>query len=145
MHPHRRCHCHHRPPPFLFLPVFLLDVLIKALAPLHRRGIAEPKLLLRSICFVHACAAHKGCLLLAIAVEAPSLSMMFPPTFLLEAKCPLQCRRLDRGNGSGCLIHNGSLHRANTLLILDEFVSKSAKEFEADRCSVVGADHLMEK
>jgi hypothetical protein len=34
------------PPPLLFLPVFLLNVLSKALATLHRCGLAEPKLLL---------------------------------------------------------------------------------------------------
>ncbi len=105
---HRCCHPHYRrchPPPLLFLPVFLLNVLSKALAPLHCHGIAEPKPLLWSIWFVRASAAY------------------VPPGHLFEAKCPPNCRHLDGGNGSGRLIQNGSSHCANTLLILDEFVS----------------------
>jgi hypothetical protein len=43
------------------------------------------------------------------------------------------------------LIHDSSLRCANTLLILNEFVSKPAKEFNAAHCSVVGMDHLLEK
>jgi hypothetical protein len=135
------CHCH----PHCCRPVFLLNLLSNALAPLHHPGIAEPKLLLRSICFVRASAAYLGCLLLASTAEAPSLGMTFPPSYLFEAKCPPNCRRLDGGNGSGRLLHNGSSPCANTLLNLDEFASEPYKEFEAAHCSVVGMDHLMEK
>jgi hypothetical protein len=139
------CHRRHLPPPPPILAVFLLNVLGKALASLHHHEIAEQKMLLQSVCFVRACAAHVGCLLLASATEAPSLSVSFPPSYLFEAKCLLNHRCLDGGNGSGRLIHDGSLHCTNTLLILDEFVSKPSKEFKAAHCSVVGVDHLLEK
>ncbi len=63
----------------------------------------------------------------------------------LKDSCRNYLPSLNGANGSGCLIHNGSLHRVNTLMILDEFVSKPAKEFKAAHCSVVGMDHLLEK
>ncbi len=131
------------PPPPLFLPVFLLNVLSKALALLHSRGIVEPKLLLQSACFVRASAACVSCLLLASAAEAPSLSVMFSPGYLFEVKCPPNCRHLNGGNGSGSLIHNGSSRHANSLLILDEFISNPPVNIASvkGRCAVAVDEH----
>jgi hypothetical protein len=88
-------------PPLLFLHVSLLNVLSKALAPLNRHGFSEPKLLLQPTCFVCASAAYIGCLLLASAAEAPSLSVTFPFGYFFEAMCHLNGRHLNDGNGSG--------------------------------------------
>jgi hypothetical protein len=129
------------PPPLLFLPEFLLNVHSKAVAPLHCRGIAEPKLLQQSVCFVHASAAYRSCLLLASTADAPSLSMTFPPGYIFEAKFPPNCRRLDVGNGSGHFIHDGSLRRANTLLILDKFVSDPPRQHSLHQRRVHGHHH----
>jgi hypothetical protein len=94
------------PIPLLAVPS---DVLGKAPAPLHCNWIAEPKLLLQFICILRAHAADVGCLLLAFAAEAPSLSMM-PSLAATEVMC---------------------LH-AHTLLVPDELIHKPFKEFEAD-------------
>jgi hypothetical protein len=70
-------------------PVLLLtvpsDVLGEAIAPLHRRVVAEPELLLRGVGCVRAHAADIDRVLRAALDAAPSLSMM-SPVAVLEPK-----------------------------------------------------------
>ena len=77
-------------------PVLLLtvpsDVLGKAIAPLHRRVVAEPELLLRGVGCVRAHAADIDRVLRAALDAAPSLSMM-SPVAVLEPKGPPDGRR----------------------------------------------------
>ena len=67
-------------------PVLLLtvpsDVLGEAIAPLHRRVVAEPELLLRSVGCVRAHAADIDRVLRAALDAAPSLSMTSPVAVL---------------------------------------------------------------
>ena len=63
---HRRCRRRCRlPPPILIVPlpvrfaVLEVDMLSEALAPLHRRGVAEPELLLGGVGGVRAHAADE--------------------------------------------------------------------------------------
>jgi hypothetical protein len=57
--------------------MFLPDVLSKALAPLCRHRVAEPKLLLSFVRVMRACAADIGRLLRAPSATAPSLIVPF--------------------------------------------------------------------
>jgi len=78
-------------------PVLLLtvpsNVLGKAIAPIHRRGVAEPELLLRGLGGggMRAGAANI-CMLCAALDVAPSMSIMFPLA-VLELKGPPDGRR----------------------------------------------------
>ena len=138
------------PPPLVLIVLVCLggmclgNVLGKALAPLNCRGIAEPELLQQFICIMCAQAADVGCLLFAFAKEAPSLSVM-SPLAVLEAMCLPYLRHCGGGNGDGHLVHDGSLHCAHTLLVLDEIVRRPSKEFGVACCPVVCMNHLLEK
>ena len=79
------------PAPGLLLTV-PSDVLGKAIAPLHRRVVAEPELLLRGVGCVRAHAADIDRVLRAALDAAPSLSMM-SPVAVLEPKGPPDGRR----------------------------------------------------
>ena len=82
------------PPPFSFSRCLLTvpSELGKAIAPLHRRMVAEPELLLRGIGCVRAHAADIDRVLRAALDAAPSLSMM-SPVAVLEPKGPPDGRR----------------------------------------------------
>ena len=78
-------------PPVLLLTV-PSDVLGEAIAPLHRRVVAEPDLLLRGVGCVRAHVADIDRVLRAALDAAPSLSMM-SPVAVLEPKGPPDGRR----------------------------------------------------
>ncbi len=80
-----------RPPPVLLLTV-PSDVLGEAIAPLHRRVVAEPELLLRGVGWLRAHAADIDRVLHAALDAAPSLSMM-SPVAVLKPKGPPDGRR----------------------------------------------------
>ncbi len=61
-------------PPQSSPPMFLPDMLSKALAPPFCRGVAVPELLLCCVRSVHAFAAHMGRIFIAALVSAPALA-----------------------------------------------------------------------
>ena len=122
-----------------------VDMLSKALAPLHRRGVAEPELLLVGVGGVRTHAADKDRFPHAALAAASPLCAM-STLFMLHLECFPDCRLLCVGSTIPLRVWiRRSPRNPNPLLIVDKLVCKSSKELNAAPCPVVCADDLLEK
>ena len=139
------------PPLVLFAPALVLllavprDVLGEAIAPLHRRWVAEPELLLRDIGGMRAHAADVSRMLCAALDSAPSLIVAVHVAGLASNGPP------DRWCCCGGVVRDPPvlfchcLRQTNPLLIVDKLVHESSKELEAAHHPVVCTDNLLVK
>ncbi len=133
----------------VFLPMRIavpgIDVLCKALAPLHRRGVGEPKLLLGGVGSVRAYTADEDWFPRAVLAAASPLCAM-STLFMLHLDCLPDCRlRCVGGTIPPCVWIRHSPCNPNPLLIVNELVREPSKELKADRRPVACINNLLEK